>query len=764
MRKLFFLVLLFCTHHSFAQLLSFDFAGIAGNEPSVVSVLNAPGVQPSSISRGPGVTASANADRFNSFGWTTNLALDATDYLEFTIAPSAGHTLTVTSIIVSHQRSATGPTRFLLRTDRDGFNAVASNLVVSPDVTTTRTDTFTLLSPPVISAPLTIRLHASAAESSTGSWGSGDSGGQDIIINGVITVGGNTVTTGAVSPLPVCISASDAATGTVSFTSSGAFNGVFTAYLSNASGSFSSPLPVGSVTINATDPSGIIPVTIPAGLPGGTGYRIRVDAGSPAVIGTPGSSFSIINGVPAVTGLTAVPSGTEALLEWETPEGCFNEIMVVVKEGAGIVSLPSGDGSAYFADSNFQGSGTGFSGGKVVYKGMDSVVRVLNLNPGNSYYVKAFTRKGTEWSSGTGTSFTPLLLPAPGEILISQFSPDYDTDGDEYIELVNTTHKRFNLSGLEIRYQSAAGNPAPITGGVLNGNLPPFGFWLLSPNPTVTVGITNGLARDDVMNAGLASPSGQLALVRTSDNVIIDAVGYGNITGGTFTEGSPAPVAPPNGGLRRIVPEVDHNNNSIDFEGVGNAAIELRNSGGQILPVRFSNLKATCRQQSIRLDFSNLTESAIAFYSVERSSDGQYFKTLAQLNPTANNGGRADYQYLDNHPAKGLNIYRIRAVESNGTTVYSSMVRMNLSGTGNSLLLYPNPASRELWLQVNDLPAGQYQLKIYNAGAQLVNVQTLRHNGGALSEKILLHSYTTGMYAVEVSGAALVFRSQLLVR
>jgi hypothetical protein len=764
MRKLFFLVLLFCTHRSFAQLLSFDFGGIAGNEPFVASVFNAPGVQPSSISRGAGITASTNADRFNSFGWTTNLALDATDYLEFTIAPSAGHTLTVTSIIVSHQRSATGPTRFLLRTDRDGFNAVASNLVVAPDMTTTRTDTFTLLSPPTISAPLTIRLHASAAESSTGSWGPGDSGGQDIIINGIITVGGNTVTTGAVSPLPVCISAADGASGAVAFSSSGTFNGQFSAYLSNASGSFASPLLVGSVAVNATNPSGTIPITIPAGLPGGTGYKIRVDAGSPGVTGTPGSSFSIISGVPPVTGLTAAPSGTEAVLEWETPGGCFSEIMVVIKEGAGIVSSPTGDGSDYFADSNFQGTGTGFSGGKVVYKGADTAVRVTNLNPGNSYYVKAFTRKGSEWSSGTGTSFTPLLLPAPGEILISQFSPDYDSDGDEYIELVNTTHKRFNLSGLEIRYQSAAGNPAPITGGVLNGTLPPFGFWLLSPHPTVTVGLTNGLPRDDVMNAGLASPSGQLALVRTSDNAIIDAVGYGDITGGTYTEGSPAPVAPPNGGLRRIVPTADHNNNSIDFERVSNADIKLRNSSGQVLPVRFSNLKATRRQQSIRLDFSNLTETGIAFYSVERSSDGRHFKVLAQVNPTANNGGRADYQYPDNHPGKGLNIYRIRAVENDGTTVYSSMVRINLSISGNGLVLYPNPASSGLWLQLNDLPAGQYNLKIYNAAAQLVDVQTLRHNGGALSEKLLLRSYTTGMYTLEVSGPAILFRSQFLVR
>lgn len=764
MKKLIFLVLFFYAHPSFAQLLSFDFGGIAGNEASVASVFNAPGVQPSSIIRGPGITASTNADRFNSFGWTTNLALDAADYLEFTIAPSAGHTLTVTSIIVSHQRSSTGPVRFLLRTDRDGFNAAASNLIIVPDATTTRTDTFTLLSPLAISAPLTIRLHGSAAESSTGTWGPGDSGGPDMIVNGIITAGGNTLTTGAVSPLPVCINSVDGRSGAVAFTSSGSFNTTFYAYLSNASGSFDSPLLVGFLAVNGTDPSGTIPVNIPAGLPGGTGYRIRVDAGTPAVTGTPGSSFSIINGVPAVTGLRAAASGTEALLEWEEPEGCFNEIMVVVKEGAGIVNLPSGDGSAYVADPDLQGSGTAFGGGKVVYKGVGSAIRVTSLNLGNSYYVKAFTRKGSEWSGGTGTSFTPLLLPAPGEILISQFSPDYNNDGDEYIELVNTTQKRFNLSGLEIRYQSAAGNPAPITGGVLNGTMPPFGFWLLSPNPVLTVGLTNGLPRDDAMNAGLASPSGQLALVRISDNVIIDAVGYGDITGGSFTEGSPAPMAPPNGGLRRVVARLDHNNNSIDFERVSNANIELRNSSGQVLPVRFDNLKATRRRQFILLDFTNLTESEIAFYSVERSSDGHNFQALARINPIYNNGGRADYQYLDNRPAKGVSIYRIMAVEKSGTTVYSSIVRINHSITANGLLVYPNPASIELWLQVDDLPAGGYGLRVYNTAGQLVKVQTLQHSGGILNEKLALQGYAPGMYTVEIGGVAIVFRSGFLVR
>ena len=70
----------------------------------------------------------------------------------------------------------------------------------------------------------------------------------------------------------------------VTFTGIGDFNGanIFTAQLSDASGSFASPVDIGSV--NGTT-SGTIEATIPAGTVPDTGYRIRVVASNPATIG-----------------------------------------------------------------------------------------------------------------------------------------------------------------------------------------------------------------------------------------------------------------------------------------------------------------------------------------------------------------------------------------------------------------------------------------------------------------------------------------------
>lgn len=84
---------------------------------------------------------------------------------------------------------------------------------------------------------------------------------------------------------------------------------VFTVQLSNASGSFASPVNIGTLTSTAT--SGSITATIPAGQTAGTGYRIRINSSNFADIGDPlpvnltvsnnpltTSSFTPTNGLP----------------------------------------------------------------------------------------------------------------------------------------------------------------------------------------------------------------------------------------------------------------------------------------------------------------------------------------------------------------------------------------------------------------------------------------------------------------------------------
>ncbi|MFZ4399735.1 MAG: DUF2271 domain-containing protein [Bacteroidales bacterium] len=94
-------------------------------------------------------------------------------------------------------------------------------------------------------------------------------------------------------------------------------NNIWTAQLSDASGSFATPLTIGTLNGIAV---GAISATIPSGTAAGTAYRIRVVGSQPSCIGTDnGSNISIINAplAPTVSTITqpncTTPTGSVVL-------------------------------------------------------------------------------------------------------------------------------------------------------------------------------------------------------------------------------------------------------------------------------------------------------------------------------------------------------------------------------------------------------------------------------------------------------------------
>lgn len=562
------------------------------------------------------------------------------------------------------------------------------------------------------------------------------------------------------------------------------------------------------------------------------------------------------------------------------------------------------------------------------------------------------TLSGTD-PMGAGGVKTFAAVPAVGEIVINQFNPGYAGSSDEYIELVNKTNKSFDLSLLKISYKSANGGPGGA-GGTLSGTIPPYGYWLLSPNATVTVGLTSSLASDGTISVGFNGAAGQFVLEVAATSSIIDALGYGSLTDFSYTEGSaaPAPNSPANSGLKRNESD-DTNDNSADFTIVPEANIDLRNSnsrlaqpgstinagsytrlmvkgnstaGGAItlsgrlellngtftlgnnnletpevvggsssayvvtdgsgaltinnvgaaavvfpvgpsgtlyhpatinnagtvdnfsvrvssaspscvaagysvnalwdiseavaggsnctlqldytgaitggfydftkadivhctggvvdnnsgsvtgtvatgngfstfspfgissdpvfLPVSLSGIRAYQSGNAIKVEWSNLTESGVLNYRVERSANGVAFDEITNQLALKNDGGRADYSFIDASPLAGVNFYRIRSVEANGKVQYSNIVKVNRNASNQDMVIYPNPViGKQFSLQLPALVKNVYTIRVTNAQGQQVYQRTLNHNGGVATEVIQLPAaLKTGYYHVLLTG------------
>lgn len=171
------------------------------------------------------------------------------------------------------------------------------------------------------------------------------------------------------------------------------------------------------------------------------------------------------------------------------------------------------------------------------------------------------------------------------------------------------------------------------------------------------------------------------------------------------------------------------------------------------LPVKFGTVKATQKANGILVEWGNLTETDVVSYSVECSADGSRFTAITQLNAKANNGGKADYSFLDANPNKGVNFYRISALETSGKKVYSVVVKVVAATGKNTVVVYPNPAqANSISFFATKLQQGMYMIRITNNAGQEVYRQSFNHSGGAVSQSLALpEGLAKGVYNLQIS-------------
>ena len=125
------------------------------------------------------------------------------------------------------------------------------------------------------------------------------------------STGLTTISTSPVSPLSFC----KGSLLNVSYTVDAAANAgnIFTAQLSNSSGSFANPVNIGTFTSTT---AGTINCQIPLGTAAGAGYRIRVISSNPSVIGSNNNSNLTVSAdpTPSISGATSFCSGSSTTL------------------------------------------------------------------------------------------------------------------------------------------------------------------------------------------------------------------------------------------------------------------------------------------------------------------------------------------------------------------------------------------------------------------------------------------------------------------
>ena len=144
-------------------------------------------------------------------------------------------------------------------------------------------------------------------------------------------------------------------------------------------------------------------------------------------------------------------------------------------------------------------------------------------------------------------------------------------------------------------------------------------------------------------------------------------------------------------------------------------------------------------------------------FEVERSADA---KAWAKLKDQAAKGSASAYQALDEKPFVGVNYYRLKMVDNDGTFSYSKTIAVEWDkARKNTLMLFPNPVKDKIYLSGNEDAAGTTVVQIVDISGKIVLQTTIQ----ALRNGLIINNLANGAYFVEMTDKQVLERKVFVV-
>lgn len=161
------------------------------------------------------------------------------------------------------------------------------------------------------------------------------------------------------------------------------------------------------------------------------------------------------------------------------------------------------------------------------------------------------------------------------------------------------------------------------------------------------------------------------------------------------------------------------------------------------LPVRL-DFSAIKQGNTSRLSWKVTAEINVQSYTLERSANGQQFSAIY----TATADGRSTYTTIDAQPNTGINYYRVKVTNIDGSYEYSNvlLVRFDAKGT---VTIFPNPVSSTVYIQLADAWQGKsLRIDMVNQAGQVVLQRTVTNCNQV--ETINVKNLAAGIYYLKL--------------
>ena len=165
-----------------------------------------------------------------------------------------------------------------------------------------------------------------------------------------------------------------------------------------------------------------------------------------------------------------------------------------------------------------------------------------------------------------------------------------------------------------------------------------------------------------------------------------------------------------------------------------------------VLPIEL--LAFTGRSEPGRniLEWTTASEIDNAHFDVQRSAEGLEWETFATVAGAGTSQQRIDYTALDHDPFQ-LTYYRLKQVDFDGTSTVSNVIALRRETTVGEMLLFPNPATTELNVELPD-GSGNTSLSIIAVDGRIVHERMVFPAEGQTTLAVDVSDLPAGAYSL----------------
>ena len=165
------------------------------------------------------------------------------------------------------------------------------------------------------------------------------------------------------------------------------------------------------------------------------------------------------------------------------------------------------------------------------------------------------------------------------------------------------------------------------------------------------------------------------------------------------------------------------------------------------LPVNFTSFYISKSGQNVQLTWSTDKEINNSHFDVERSFNGTDWQKVSVVDGAGTSSNVNNYSYNDKNVSGSVVYYRLRQVDIDGGSMYSSIKSIRMSEAVSAVRIYGS--NKNVVIDLNTSIKNDLVVSVVNANGQVISKQTVSNPSYRIN--INVQNASTGTYIVHVT-------------